>query len=106
MAYRHRWGVPSLVVVTSAARPVNTVQQACERCGTSRNPLTRGIIRFRKAPYCQDVQGDEPPKDYSTTLARLKTQLDALEADGYDVDREYGRKPNKQGPELPLAYKD
>jgi hypothetical protein len=106
MIYSHRWGAPSIVIVPKDGRRVSTIQQACERCGTSRNPLTGGIVRFRKAEWCREIDDQEPQRDYSKTLARLKQQLDGLEADGYDVDREYGLKRKPSRPELPLAYKD
>lgn len=106
MLFRHEWGSPGIVYVQQAGRPVATPQEACVKCGTSRNPLTMELIRkSRKADWCLDAPPATEQPNRARRLRWLRFQLDAIEADGADVDREYGRKP-RTVPELPLAYKD
>jgi hypothetical protein len=104
MYYSHAWSGPAVVVVKIDNRPVHTAQQVCQRCGTSRNAFTRELLRMTRGDLCLDA---DPVKPVSVraALVRIRQQLDALEADGYDVDRDFsGRR--RARPELPLAYKD
>lgn len=104
MIYRHEWGAPAVVMVPQAGRRVATPQQACVKCGTTKNALTHQLIRTRKAEYCRDAPAP-PERDFRVAYSRLRDALAAYEADGFDVDREYGQR-KKSAPELPLAYKD
>jgi hypothetical protein len=108
MIFHHQWGGPSVAVVKTPEGPLHTPQQVCGRCGTSRNALTREIVRSRRSAWCEASRHDAAPPapDYRIALGRLRQALDALERDGLAVDREYGRRPRLDRAELPLAYKD
>jgi hypothetical protein len=107
MRYNHQWGKPSIMMVSVAGRPVATPQQPCLRCGTTRNAITRELVRLTRGSWCRGAERSPDP-EYPAEMRRIEEALAAYAADGLDVDRHYtGDRPKKpKAPELWHHYSD
>ena len=103
MIYNHLWTPPTVVMTKRDGDVVVIPQQACVRCGTTRNPLNGRLIRIRKANECRLAEASR--QDFAAAIRRLRGDLDAMEGNGQTVDRDVGRR-RKEPAQPILPYVD